>query len=124
MPSARLIASIMIDLPAPVSPVTTVMPEFISRLSLSIMAKFFNLLATKEKMVSYGHDDVLKKIQRGAVEVLLLSEFLSDEEIDRFENEAANYSTKVEIISLETQEGAQLKEFGGIAAILRYEVHE
>lgn len=40
---------------------------------------------------------------------------LTDEEIE-------DYGTKVEIISVETREGFQLKELGGIAAILRFVV--
>ena len=89
-----------------------------------IMAKFFDLLAKNEHMTGYGHDNVLKKLGMGVVDTLLLSESLSDEEIERFESEAAKYSTKVELISTATPEGTQLKEFGGIAAILRYEIHE
>ncbi|MAG15915.1 peptide chain release factor 1 [Candidatus Woesearchaeota archaeon] len=89
-----------------------------------VMNKFFEYLAKNDKMVSYGNDDVIKKLQMGAVDLLLLSESLSDENIAYFEEEAAKYGTKVEIISVETREGIQLKEFGGIGAILRYEIHE
>lgn len=89
-----------------------------------IMAKFFDLLAKNEKMIGYGHDDVMKKLGMGVVDTLLLSESLSDEEIERFEEEAQKYSSNVEIISTVTPEGTQLKEFGGVAAILRYEIHE
>ncbi len=89
-----------------------------------LMGKFFDFLSKNDKMVSYGHDDVLKKLQMSAVEMLLLSEFLDDNIITQFEQEAAKYGTTVQIISTETREGIQLKEFGGIAAILRYEVYE
>ncbi len=89
-----------------------------------LMGKFFDFLSKNDKMVSYGHDDVLKKLQMSAVETLLLSESLDDSIITQFEQEAAKYGTAVQIISTETREGIQLKEFGGIAAILRYEVYE
>jgi len=89
-----------------------------------IMRRFFDTLAKNERMASYGQDDVKKKLQMGAVDTLLLSESLSDETISHFEEEALKYGTKVQIISVETREGIQLKEFGGIAALLRYEVHE
>ncbi|MBS3132979.1 peptide chain release factor aRF-1 [Candidatus Woesearchaeota archaeon] len=89
-----------------------------------IMSRFFDNLSKNERMVSYGSDDVMKKLQMGAVDTLLLSESLSDETIELFEEEAAKYGTKVQIISVETREGVQLKEFGGIAALLRYEAHE
>ncbi len=88
-----------------------------------LMGKFFDFLAKNDRMVSYGHDDVLKKLQMSAVETLLLSESLDDSIITQFEQEAAKYGTAVQIISTETREGIQLKEFGGIAAILRYEVY-
>ncbi len=88
-----------------------------------IMAKFFEYLARRESMVSYGPDYVMKKLKMGAVDVLLLSESLDENVIQEFEAEALNYSTSVRIISTETREGIQLKEFGGVAAILRYEVH-
>ncbi|MBD3310866.1 hypothetical protein GF351_06630, partial [Candidatus Woesearchaeota archaeon] len=39
-----------------------------------------------------------------------------------FDNESKNVGTDVRMISTETREGVQLKEIGGIAAILRYEV--
>ncbi|MBI2136910.1 peptide chain release factor 1 [Candidatus Woesearchaeota archaeon] len=87
-----------------------------------LMAKFFDGLAKNEKMVGYGRDDVLKKLQMGAVDMLLLSESLDDNEITFFEEEAKKYGTTVQIISTETREGVQLKEFGGIAAMLRYEL--
>ncbi len=89
-----------------------------------LMGKFFDFLSKNERMVSYGHDDVLKKLQIGAAEMLLLSESLDESIITQFEQEAAKYGTAVQIISTETREGIQLKEFGGIAAILRYEVYE
>ncbi|MBW2965755.1 peptide chain release factor 1, partial [Candidatus Woesearchaeota archaeon] len=88
----------------------------------AIMQKFFSLLSTKQGMVSYGEKEVMEKLQMGVAETLLLSESLSDEEIDKFEQEAKKVSTEVKIISTETREGAQLKEMGKVAAILRYEV--
>ncbi|MBU1004743.1 MAG: mRNA surveillance protein Pelota, partial [Nanoarchaeota archaeon] len=45
-----------------------------------------------------------------------------DEKIEEFENEAKLYGTEVKLISTETMEGAQLRDIGKIAAILRYEV--
>ncbi|MBW2993730.1 peptide chain release factor aRF-1 [Candidatus Woesearchaeota archaeon] len=86
-----------------------------------IMGRFFELLAKKPKMVSYGRDVVMKLLKMGAVEVLLISESADDQTIDEFEIEAQKFSTEVKLISTETREGVQLKEMGTIAAILRYE---
>ena len=88
-----------------------------------IMARFFELLSKTPNKVSYGEADVKKNIEIGAVEIILVSENLGDELIEEFEEKAKEMSTEVRIISTETREGVQLKEMGGIAAILRYEVH-
>ncbi len=87
-----------------------------------IMAKFFDLLAKKPGMVSYGEKEVMINLKRGAVDTLLLSEALEDKTIEQFETEANIVGTKIKIISIETREGNQLKEIGKVAAILRYEV--
>ncbi|MGV8151292.1 MAG: peptide chain release factor aRF-1 [Candidatus Woesearchaeota archaeon] len=88
-----------------------------------IMNKFFDILGKTPGKAAYGKDDVLSKIQMGAVDTVLLSESLEDEIIDQFTEEAEKMSTNVFIVSIETREGVQLKELGKIAAILRYEVH-
>ena len=87
-----------------------------------IMQKFFDLLGKTPGKVSYGKDEVLKNIQFGAVDTVLLSEALEDEVIDMFTEEAEKMNSAVFLVSVETREGVQLKELGKIAAILRYEV--
>ena len=87
-----------------------------------IMQKFFTLLAKEPNKVTYGEKEVEKSLKMGAVGTLLLSESLDDESIEKFEIEAKQTSPDIKIISVETREGAQLKEIGKIAAILRYAV--
>lgn len=88
-----------------------------------IMERFFNALSTKggHKAV-YKEEDVMKALQVGAVDVLLVSEEVDDKKLEELEEKAANIGAKVHIISLETTEGKQLKDFGGIAAILRFNI--
>jgi peptide chain release factor subunit 1 len=86
------------------------------------MGRFFDLLAKKPGMASYGKQEVMNNLKMGAVDILLLSEELEDSEIEEFENESKVVGTTVKIISTETREGTQLKEIGKVAAILRYEV--
>ena len=88
-----------------------------------IMEKFFHSLSAKGggKAV-YKEKDVLDALSNGAVDVLLLSEDLDDSKVEELEEKAENIGAKITIISVETQEGKQLKEFGGIAAILRFKV--
>ena len=88
-----------------------------------IVGKFLEMLATNQKMVAYGENDTLNKLQMGAVDILLLSEDLTEEKIEMFEEAAKPVGTSIRIISTQTREGAQLRDLGKIAAILRYEVH-
>ena len=87
-----------------------------------LMNTFFNLLAKQPGKVSYGKDAVLRLINMGVVEIVLLSEVLDDDTIKTFEDSSAQYNTTVEIISVETREGVQLRDMGKVAAILRYEM--
>lgn len=89
-----------------------------------IMQKFFKLLSTKQGKVSYGEAEVMKNLQNGVTDTILLSEELEDKQIEEFEEEAEKMGTKVKIISIETREGIQLRDMGKVAAILRYEVAE
>ncbi|MBN2422628.1 helix-turn-helix domain-containing protein [Candidatus Woesearchaeota archaeon] len=87
-----------------------------------IMQKFFNLLSTKPKMVSYGLSETKKCLEMGAVDTLLLSEELDENTIEQFEKTANELGSNVEIISTETREGVQLRDMGKVAAVLRYEI--
>ena len=87
-----------------------------------IMAKFFDTLAKKPGMVSYGEKEVMEHLKMGVVDTLLISEILEDKKIEDFEEEAKKVKSKVSIISTETREGVQLRDLGKVAAILRYEV--
>jgi peptide chain release factor subunit 1 len=86
------------------------------------MQKFFGELAKSTGFAAYGRDAVLQCVQMGAVDTLLLSEALPDEDIEYFSAEADKLKSKVILVSMATREGAQLKEMGKFAAILRYPV--
>ena len=87
-----------------------------------IMRRFFEALSKRPASVSYGQADVKKVLELGAVDILLISEALSDEVIEEFEDLAKKVGSKVVIISQETREGVQLREMGKFAALLRYEI--
>tara|TARA_Y100000310_G_scaffold345838_1_gene470954 strand:- start:5216 stop:6310 length:1095 start_codon:yes stop_codon:yes gene_type:complete len=87
-----------------------------------LMSEFFDLLNKKPGKVAYGEKEVWEKLQQGIVDKVLISEVVDDETLEKFEKEAENFSTEFNIISTETTEGAQLKDIGKIAAVLRYEV--
>lgn len=90
----------------------------------AIMLRFFETLAKQEKKVSYGEKEVRRLLGMGMVDVVLISENFDEDKIVEIEEEAAKFSTVIKIISTETREGVQLRDIGGIAAILRYELHE
>ena len=85
------------------------------------MEQFFTLLAKQPGKVAYGEKEVEEAIQLGMVDTLLVSESLGDDRIDKYGEEADKEGTKLVVISVETREGVQLRELGGIAALLRYE---
>lgn len=88
-----------------------------------IMTAFFDLLAKSPGKVSYGEIHVMEHLKMGVVDTLLLSEELDEKKIEEFEEVAKKFNSTVNIISTETREGAQLRDLGKVAAILRYEVH-
>ncbi len=89
-----------------------------------IMQKFFNMLATQPGKVAYGKQEVKSYLTQGIVEDLLISETLDEDFISKLDDTAQQFSTKVHIISTETPEGVQLKDIGGIAAILRFDTQK
>ena len=88
------------------------------------MQEFFNEFRENPNKITYGEAQTLKALEMNAVGVLLLSENLPEDRIFELEEKAQKGGAVVKIISIETREGTQLKELGGIAAILRYEIEQ
>jgi len=88
----------------------------------AVMQEFFSKLARNPAMVCYGEADTREKLEIGAVAKLLLSEELDEALTEELSEKAREMSTDVLFISTETREGVQLREMGGIAGILRYEI--
>ena len=86
-----------------------------------ILNEFFTLLSTNSDKVLYGADDIIKALDYGAVDRILISEAFP--RIDEFEEKANAVGTKVFIVSVETKEGVQLRDLGGVGAILRYAIN-
>ena len=85
-----------------------------------LMKEFFEMLAKASEKAAYGYDDVVRLINMGAVEKVLISEDMDENKVDEIEKIAEPRGTSVEIISVETREGVQLRDMGMIAAVLRY----
>ncbi|MEN9625971.1 MAG: hypothetical protein RL557_299 [archaeon] len=87
-----------------------------------LLEKFFNMLGKEKDKTAYGKEPVEKALGFGAVETLYLSKKLPKEDIIHFEKLAAAISAKVEFISVETEEGVQFYNLGGVGAILRFKI--
>lgn len=87
---------------------------------INVMQQFFTFLAKTPDKVTYGEIPVRKALEKGAVDILLISEEIDARVIEELEKVASNFGTNIRLISTETREGQQLKDLGGLAAILRY----
>ena len=86
-----------------------------------LLEKFFETLGEKEDMVAYDYDRVKRALEAGAVDILLLSRKLKKETHKELVALAENISSKIEIVSHDTEEGQQFWNMtNGVGAILRY----
>jgi peptide chain release factor subunit 1 len=85
------------------------------------LQKFMKLLVKEQGMVAYGLKEIEKAMDLGAVDVVLLSQNLEEDVINRIIEQAELSGVKAEIVSDAFEEGNQLwVAFGGAAALLRY----
>ncbi len=88
-----------------------------------ILERFFNMIGKDKAKTAYGEEKVLKAIDAGAVDKLLISKALDKEKMKRFEMLADTIGSEVIIISMETTEGEQFFNLTkGVGAILRYQI--
>jgi len=87
-----------------------------------ILEKFFNMLGKQKDKTAYGMDEVEKALNLGAVDTLFLSKKLKRADIKSFEKRALETSVKVELISVDTEEGVQFWNLGGVGGILRFKI--
>ncbi len=80
--------------------------------------KFMESLMRGENTVTYGEKEVMAALREGRVEEVLVVE--DSPMLDDLVNEVTQYGTKLLVFSSQTESGAQLKSFGGIAARLRW----
>ncbi len=87
-----------------------------------LLEEFFTLLAKQPEKVVYGKEQVVKALDVGAVDKLLISEKIPKEERARLEKKAEETGASIEIISTETNEGLQFYNLGGVGAFLRFSI--
>jgi peptide chain release factor subunit 1 len=69
--------------------------------------------------VTYGKTEVMNALREGRVDTIMVLEDLSDQ-MDDLYDEVTAYGSNLLVFSNQTESGAQLKGFGGIAARLRW----
>ncbi len=87
-----------------------------------LMEKYFETLGEKPDMTTLKEEDTRVALKYGAVETLFLSKSLDKSLIKELRSLAKNIGSKVEIISIDTEEGQQFKNLEGIGSILRFAV--
>lgn len=89
----------------------------------NILTKFFETLGKNREKAAYGVEKVKLALERGAVEMLLISKKFPKDQAQELEKMANNIGSEVVIISTENQDGEQfLNLTKGVGAILRFQI--
>jgi len=83
---------------------------------------FFQQLGEQPRKSTLGEEKTKHALELGAVDVLFMSTKTPKPLVKEFRKIAESMGTNVKIISVETSEGEQFLNLGGIGAILRFEV--
>jgi len=88
-----------------------------------ILERFFDTVGKHREKAVYGLEKTKLALERGAVEILLLSKNLDKTQTEELEKAATNIGSEVIIISTEHQDGEQFENLtSGIGAILRFAI--
>lgn len=89
----------------------------------NILERFFETLGKHREKAVYGVEKTTLALERGAVDVLLISKKFPKEEKEKLEIMAKSIGSEVFIISTENQDGEQfLNITKGVGAILRFQI--
>ena len=87
-----------------------------------LLENFFETLGRRPDFAAYKKEGVDRALQYGAVKILLISKNYDKIVMKELKKKAEEMGTDVEIISIDTDEGLQFKNIGGLGAVLRYKV--
>ncbi len=87
-----------------------------------LLENFFERLGEKPDLVVYDEKGIRKALEYGAVETLILSQKLNKKFLNELKKLAENISSKIEIVSVETEEGEQFYNLSGMGAMLRFKI--
>lgn len=83
---------------------------------------FLEVLNKRPTHAAYGKEQILRAIEFGAINVLLISEQIDSHEAEDLADKVEKIGGTWQIISTETREGEQLAAIGGLAATLRFPI--
>lgn len=86
----------------------------------NVLKKLFETLAKDSSMATLGYEKTKIGLERGAVDVLFLTEKLDKKIARELKKIASNMGSGIELISTETEEGDQFNNLSGIGSILRF----
>lgn len=90
-------------------------------LEKKILERFFNTLGKERNKAAYEPDKLKTALERGAVELLIISKKLPKEEARIWEKQAENIGAKVIFVGTDHQDGEQFYNLTkGVGAILRF----
>jgi len=89
-----------------------------------ILDSFFERLAKEPNKVSYGEAEVEDRLNRGAVEKLIISKSLDKKKVKLLKDLAKESGTEIHIVTKETAQGVQFDNLGGVGGLLRFEIHD
>jgi len=87
-----------------------------------VLEKFFEMLGKNPEMTAYKKDNVMKALEYGAVDALIVSKKLLKSDAKKFIDMANNTGARVDLVSADTNEGEQFLNLSGVGAILRYKL--
>jgi len=89
----------------------------------NLLIRFFETLGKNREKAVYGIEKTRLALERGAVDLLLISKDFPKETTEELEKIAENIGATVEIISLDNSDGEQfLNLTKGVGAILRFQI--
>ncbi len=87
-----------------------------------ILERYFNTLGEKPEMATLKEPDTKQALEYGAVDVLILSKNFNKATAKKLRKIADKIGSIVEVVSIETEEGQQFDNLGGVGSILRFKV--
>jgi len=87
-----------------------------------VLERFFQTLGEKPELATLKEENTKTALQYGAVDTLIVSKDLDKPLMKELQEQAKKIDSTIEIVSLDTEEGIQFKNLGGIGAVLRFRV--